>query len=114
MNCFLTSYKELTRATRRNSGLSIGLCDIDHFKHINDKYGHQLGDDVLCSLVKTIQNSLRPYDLVGRYGGEEFLFVISDSTGLAEEGIYERVRAKIADHKMITRSGEISPKTSVI
>ncbi|MBU1695956.1 MAG: diguanylate cyclase, partial [Proteobacteria bacterium] len=62
--------KELIRAKRRNTKLSIGLCDIDHFKHVNDKHGHQVGDEVLCSFVKAIQDTLRPYDLLGRYGGE--------------------------------------------
>ncbi len=105
--------KELIRAKRRNTKLSIGLCDIDHFKLVNDKYGHQVGDDVLCSFVKVMQNTLRPYDLLGRYGGEEFLLVMPDSTMSAEEGLYERLRAKIADHTMMTRSGEVSITVSI-
>ena len=105
--------KELIRAKRRNTKLSIGLCDIDHFKLVNDKHGHQVGDDVLCSFVKAIQNTLRPYDLVGRYGGEEFLLVMPDSIGSVEGGICERVREKIADYKMITRSGEVSITISI-
>ncbi|MBL6996029.1 diguanylate cyclase, partial [Desulfobacula sp.] len=105
--------KELNRAKRRNTKLSIGLCDIDHFKLVNDKYGHQVGDDVLCSFIKAIQNTLRPYDLLGRYGGEEFLLVMPDSTMSAEEGLYERLRAKIADNKMMTRSGGVSITVSI-
>ena len=105
--------KELIRAQRRNTKLSIGLCDIDHFKLVNDKYGHQAGDDVLCSFVKVMQNTLRPYDLLGRYGGEEFLLVMPDSTMSAEEVLYERLRAKIADNKMMTRSGEVSITISI-
>ncbi len=107
---------ELVRAKRGNLKLSIGMCDIDHFKRVNDKYGHQTGDDVLCNFIKIIQNILRPYDQLGRYGGEEFLLVIPDlpdSIGLVEEKIYERVREKIANHKMITRSGEISITISI-
>jgi len=105
--------RELDRAKRANLELSIGICDIDHFKHVNDTYGHQVGDDVLCSFVKTIQNALRPYDLVGRYGGEEFLVVVPGSTGLPEQGIYERLRAKIANHTIITRSGEVNITVSI-
>ena len=71
--------KEIKRAHRRNSLLSIGLCDIDHFKQVNDTFGHQTGDDVLQGLVETMQRNLREYDFLGRYGGEEFLFVAPDS-----------------------------------
>jgi two-component system cell cycle response regulator len=80
---------------------------------VNDKYGHQVGDDALCSFIKAIQNTLRPYDLLGRYGGEELLLVMPDSTMSAEEGLYERLRAKIADNKMMTRSGGVSITVSI-
>ncbi|MCP3900447.1 MAG: PAS domain S-box protein [Desulfobacteraceae bacterium] len=105
--------KELIRAKRKNSTLSIGLCDIDHFKHVNDKYGHHVGDDVLCGFVKAVQNILRPYDLLGRYGGEEFLIIVPDLSGSVEEDIYERVRAEIADHKIITKSGKVGITISI-
>ncbi len=105
--------KELIRARRSNSGLSIGLCDIDFFKQVNDNHGHQVGDDVLCGFVKVIQNILRPYDFIGRYGGEEFLLVIPECPGSAIEGVYERVRASIADHKVITKSGKVGITVSI-
>ncbi len=105
--------KELVRADRKNLMLSIGLCDIDHFKQVNDKYGHQVGDDVLCGFIDAIQAGLRSYDLVGRYGGEEFLVITPDSAGLSDEGLYERLRNKIAELKINTRAGEIGITLSI-
>jgi len=105
--------KELARVKRKQSKLSIGLCDIDHFKQINDTFGHQVGDAVLCGFVATIQKSLRGYDLVGRYGGEEFLVVAPDSAGSAEEGLYERLRAKTAGHRVPTKSGDAGITVSI-
>ncbi len=99
--------KELNRAGRRQSKMSIGLCDIDHFKKVNDTYGHQVGDDVLRRFVAAIQTNLRKYDLLGRYGGEEFLIVAPDSAGSVEEGIYERLRARIAGLHIATEAGDI-------
>lgn len=105
--------KELTRAERQNSTLSIGLCDIDYFKHVNDRYGHHIGDDVLCGFVNVIQRILRPYDILGRYGGEEFLIIVPDSFGSVEEHIYERVRAVTAENKIDTKSGKIGITISI-
>ena len=105
--------RELARAKRSDTYLCIGMCDIDYFKHVNDKYGHQAGDDVLSCFVKTIQDTLRTYDFLGRYGGEEFLMIIPDSLTSPEQGAYERVRKKIADRKMDTRSGKLSVTVSI-
>jgi len=105
--------KELERARRNTVSLSIGLFDIDFFKKVNDTYGHQAGDEVLCGFVSTIQQGVRGYDLLGRYGGEEFLVVAPDSTGSAEEGLYERLRAQVADFRADTRSGALAITVSV-
>jgi two-component system, cell cycle response regulator len=104
--------KEIKRAGRRNTTLSIGLCDIDHFKQVNDTFGHQTGDDVLQGLVATLQRNLREYDFVGRYGGEEFLVVAPDS-GRSMSRVYERVRSCIADSPIITRSGKMHITLSI-
>jgi len=105
--------RELTRAKRSNTNLGIGMCDIDYFKQVNDKYGHQTGDDVLSCFVKTIRDTLRTYDFLGRYGGEEFLMIIPESLTSTDQGVYERVRKKIADRKMDTRSGKLSVTVSI-
>jgi diguanylate cyclase (GGDEF)-like protein len=66
---------ETSRAAREGTPLTVGLADLDHFKHINDTYGHQAGDTVLREMARNLTRYVRPYDSVGRYGGEEFLLV---------------------------------------
>src|SRR5271163_864296 len=68
---------ELRRSTRERTPVSLLLCDIDHFKQINDVYGHQVGDEVLRQASQRLMNAVRADDSVGRYGGEEFLIVLA-------------------------------------
>ena len=68
--------RELARAKRQNTPLALMLADIDHFKSVNDTYGHATGDSVIVELAKRMKSTLRTYDSVGRYGGEEFLMVL--------------------------------------
>ncbi len=82
------------------------MCDIDHFKDVNDRYGHLIGDDVLRGCVEILRGDLRDYDLLGRYGGEEFLVVAPRSTGSSDEPLYERLRKTVADTAIQTREGE--------
>lgn len=67
---------EMVRAVRGSERIGIIMGDIDHFKQINDQYGHVAGDRVIRDVAQQIQSSLRPYDMVGRYGGEEFLILL--------------------------------------
>jgi two-component system cell cycle response regulator len=105
--------RELNRSHRNHLKLSVGLCDIDHFKQVNDTHGHQVGDDVLCGFVQTIQSAMRKYDCLGRYGGEEFLVVAPDSSGFSQEGLYDRLRAQVADLRTMTPNGEIGITVSI-
>ncbi|EXJ16820.1 sensor domain-containing diguanylate cyclase [Imhoffiella purpurea] len=74
---------------------AVGLVDIDRFKSFNDTFGHQTGDDVLRIVADTMRSMTRPNDFLGRYGGEEFLFVLVDSAGNGALSYAERVRAAI-------------------
>lgn len=72
--------REKARSLRMGTTFGIALCDIDRFKAVNDAYGHLVGDAVLVSVVSRIVSKLRPYDSIFRYGGEEFLIALPDST----------------------------------
>ncbi len=88
--------KELKRAIRYNRPLSVIFCDIDHFKKINDTFGHSAGDQVLKELVRTISNSVRiKLDWVGRYGGEEFLVILPETDIHGACFLAERLREKV-------------------
>ncbi len=88
--------KNAYRALREGKNLYILMVDIDHFKKVNDTYGHQIGDEVLKEVVKRFKLLLRPYDIIGRYGGEEFLiaFINEKETNAVE--VAERLRKIIA------------------
>ncbi len=93
---------ELARAHRYGSALSVVMLDIDHFKVVNDTFGHNIGDDVLVDIADTLRVSVRNSDTVGRWGGEEFL-VILPSTDLEQAGaVAEKVRGRVADLKLPT------------
>jgi diguanylate cyclase (GGDEF)-like protein/PAS domain S-box-containing protein len=87
---------ELVRAARNGQPLAILLCDLDHFKEINDQLGHQVGDEVLKAVSKSIQESTRGIDLVFRWGGDEFIMLLADAT---REGVLvaaDRIRKGIS------------------
>jgi len=87
---------EMARERREGGRLSVGMLDIDYFKNVNDTHGHAAGDAVLREVVARAASVLRPYDRVGRFGGEEFLVILPGS-GEAELGIVlERMRAAVA------------------
>jgi diguanylate cyclase (GGDEF)-like protein len=88
--------RELARARRANSPLAVAMVDIDHFKSVNDTYGHPAGDRVLRSMARLLQQRLRRSDLVGRYGGEEFIIILPDTGGEQASLVLERIRESAA------------------
>ncbi len=68
--------REVSRSRRENSPLAVAMIDVDHFKAVNDEFGHLFGDEALQEVARRFQSQLRPYDSIGRYGGEEFLLIL--------------------------------------
>ena len=89
--------RELARCRRENHALGVIIADVDHFKKINDHYGHGAGDAALVAVVQRISATLRPYDVVGRYGGEEFLIIAPGCDLDLTQKLAERVRAAVCD-----------------
>jgi diguanylate cyclase (GGDEF)-like protein len=93
--------------------LAVSICDIDNFKKINDTYGHMVGDEVLCGLVRLLETSLRAYDHLGRFGGEEFLVITPGVKEDQANKLYERLRAAAADNPIPTKAGSVSITISI-
>jgi diguanylate cyclase (GGDEF)-like protein len=87
---------EIARATRTGIPLAVALVDIDHFKAVNDTYGHLVGDKTLRAVTDALQSQLRAYDLAGRFGGEEFAILLPHAREVDALHVAERLRAHIA------------------
>jgi diguanylate cyclase (GGDEF)-like protein len=87
---------EVARAVRTRTPLALALVDIDHFKAVNDTFGHLAGDRALNAIARTFRMFLREYDLIGRFGGEEFAFLLPQTKSLDAYGIAERIREHVA------------------
>ena len=88
---------EIVRAIRTRSPLALALVDIDHFKAVNDRYGHLVGDKALRAVTDALRGQLRAYDLAGRFGGEEFVILLPHTHQANALTIAERLRGRIAD-----------------
>ncbi len=94
--------RALARTARSDDNLALLMIDLDHFKWINDTYGHPAGDDVLRDVAQKLDEVTRPADVVGRFGGEEFLVLLPDIDETAAKLAAERVRSAIAELHIVT------------
>ena len=85
----------VAQASRSLAPLSAMMLDLHHFKQINDRFGHDKGDEVLAAVATTLRSSLRESDFVGRYGGEEFLILLPDTGKQQARTVAEKVRAAV-------------------
>ncbi|RJQ78714.1 GGDEF domain-containing protein [Amycolatopsis panacis] len=111
--------RALVRTTRGGDNLALLMIDLDHFKWINDTFGHPAGDDVLRTVAQTIDESTRPKDITGRFGGEEFLVLLPEVDATAAKVTAERIRTAIAEQRIVTTdkrggSAVISGRTASI
>ncbi|RMG60605.1 MAG: GGDEF domain-containing protein [Deltaproteobacteria bacterium] len=112
---YLGMYLEETLKVSRRYGdsLTVAMVDIDHFKKINDTYGHPVGDEVLASLAEILRSSVRESDLVVRYGGEEFTLVLQRTNRERAKNVLERIREDIAGRVFDTQAGKLSLTVSI-
>ncbi|WP_439383147.1 GGDEF domain-containing protein [Amycolatopsis lexingtonensis] len=103
--------RALERTARSSDQLALLMVDLDHFKWINDTYGHPAGDDVLRTVAQTLDEVTRPSDLVGRFGGEEFLILLPDIDEEATWDAAERIRVAIAKLHIVTTDKRGDPAT---
>ena len=96
-----TLRREYNRSDRFNLKLSLIIMDIDNFKDINDSFGHQRGDEIIKEVAKLLQVMLRGYDFAVRYGGDEFIIVLSQNTVIGSHIVAERIRTLIADNPLL-------------
>ena len=97
---------EVARTMRHGPPLTIVILDLDHFKRINDTWGHPTGDLVLKEAGRVLTASIRKCDMVGRYGGEEFMIMLPDTTQAGAAIMMERCRATLAETTIVADNGE--------
>jgi diguanylate cyclase (GGDEF)-like protein len=100
--------RELTRSQREKASTVILLGDVDHFKNVNDTFGHVAGDQVLLEIANRLLSSVRSYDFVGRYGGEEFLVVLNGCDTASAPARAEAIRRAITSRPVPTTAGPVS------
>lgn len=105
--------RELARAKRQETSVGVAMVDLDHFKRVNDTYGHTGGDVVLREVAKRMTSSVRSYDAIGRYGGEEFLIVLPECDKQGMLIVAERIRSCICEKPIAIPEGIVPVTTSL-
>ncbi|MFO7181246.1 MAG: diguanylate cyclase, partial [Pseudomonadota bacterium] len=105
--------REMNRSIRHQSPLAVLVADLDHFKLVNDTYGHAAGDEVLREAARRMKECVRAYDALGRLGGEEFLCVLPDCTTATGLIVAQRIGAALEQAPVVTPSGPVPITTSI-
>lgn len=108
---YLLGKREIERAQRYNLPFSALMIDVDHFKKINDNYGHATGDQTLQELAQQLRNSTREVDILGRYGGEEFAILLPNTEIMAALDLAERLRKRVSKEITLPRLNNQHPLT---
>jgi diguanylate cyclase (GGDEF)-like protein len=103
-----TGNAEVQRMQRYNSSFTVMMLDIDHFKSVNDNYGHDVGDDALKATVKVLEKALRVEDTLGRLGGEEFAIILPETNKFNAAIVAERIRVSVSEIVVDTDKGPLS------
>lgn len=104
---------EIMRSRRERSCTTVMMCDIDHFKSVNDQFGHAIGDEVLREVARRLHNSVRSYDMVGRYGGEEFLVALNKCDPASAVSRAENLRSIIGGRPIQTANKPVTVTISI-
>jgi diguanylate cyclase (GGDEF)-like protein len=99
---------EIARAERNNRPLGLIMCDVDHFKAVNDRFGHLMGDYVLAQIANILKSCVRGSDYVVRYGGDEFLIVLSETDEAGAQTVMGRIRQRVAEWDRANRIGDFA------
>lgn len=104
---------EISRSERTTRPLSLIMCDVDNFKAVNDRYGHLMGDYVLAQIAAILKSCVRGSDYVIRYGGDEFLVILSETDEQGAQIVMSRVRQKVVEWDAMNRIGEFAVSVSL-
>jgi diguanylate cyclase (GGDEF)-like protein len=106
-------HRELQRSRRANAPVAVAMCDIDLFKQVNDTFGHQAGDAAIRAVANRLSSQVRPYDYVGRYGGDEFIVVLINCNPSQAMDICERMRHSVSAETVETTQGPVKISLSL-